>query len=79
MDWKFEKIVLPLQADGLLGPDRIGSDVGQNALLKTLEEPPAGTVIILVTTREDRLLPDPEPLPAGRIRDRSTKPRCADG
>jgi DNA polymerase III subunit delta' len=31
--------------------------VGQNALLKTLEEPPAGTVIILVTTREDRLLP----------------------
>ena len=32
-------------------------DVGQNALLKTLEEPPAGTTIILVTTREDRLLP----------------------
>lgn len=32
-------------------------DVGQNALLKTLEEPPAGTMIILVTTREDRLLP----------------------
>lgn len=31
--------------------------VGQNALLKTLEEPPAGTYIILVTTREDRLLP----------------------
>lgn len=31
--------------------------VGQNALLKTLEEPPAGTTIILVTTREDRLLP----------------------
>jgi DNA polymerase III subunit delta' len=32
-------------------------EVGQNALLKTLEEPPAGTMIILVTTREDRLLP----------------------
>ncbi len=31
--------------------------VGQNALLKTLEEPPPGTYIILVTTREDRLLP----------------------
>lgn len=31
--------------------------VGQNALLKTLEEPPPGTFIILVTTREDRLLP----------------------
>ena len=29
----------------------------QNVLLKTLEEPPAGTVIILVTTQEDRLLP----------------------
>ena len=31
--------------------------VGQNALLKTLEEPPAGTYIVLITTREDRLLP----------------------
>jgi DNA polymerase-3 subunit delta' len=30
---------------------------GQNALLKTLEEPPAGSVIILVTASEDRLLP----------------------
>lgn len=30
---------------------------GQNALLKTLEEPPAGTLIILVTDKEDRLLP----------------------
>lgn len=30
---------------------------GQNLLLKTLEEPPAGTVIILVTSSEDRLLP----------------------
>lgn len=29
----------------------------QNALLKTLEEPPSGTVLILVTTSEDRLLP----------------------
>ncbi|MEQ9455480.1 MAG: DNA polymerase III subunit [Phycisphaeraceae bacterium] len=30
---------------------------GQNTLLKTLEEPPAGTMIILVTSSEDRLLP----------------------
>ena len=30
---------------------------GQNAILKTLEEPPPGTVFILVTPREDRLLP----------------------
>lgn len=30
---------------------------GQNALLKTLEEPPAGTFIILVTSNEDLLLP----------------------
>lgn len=29
----------------------------QNALLKTLEEPPPGTMLILVTTSEDRLLP----------------------
>ena len=29
----------------------------QNAILKTLEEPPPGTVIILVTSNEDRLLP----------------------
>ncbi|MEX2673356.1 MAG: AAA family ATPase [Phycisphaeraceae bacterium] len=30
---------------------------GQNALLKTLEEPPDGTFIFLVTSHEDRLLP----------------------
>ncbi len=29
----------------------------QNALLKTMEEPPPGTVVLLVTTNEDRLLP----------------------
>ncbi len=29
---------------------------GQNAMLKTLEEPPEGTVIILITSRESRLL-----------------------
>ncbi len=31
--------------------------VGQNSLLKTLEEPPPNTYIILITAREDRLLP----------------------
>ena len=30
---------------------------GQNLLLKTLEEPPAGTYLILVTAREEKLLP----------------------
>ena len=30
---------------------------GQNALLKTLEEPPDGTFVILVTSREEQLLP----------------------
>ncbi|WP_428388626.1 ATP-binding protein [Mucisphaera sp.] len=30
---------------------------GQNTLLKTLEEPPDGTMIILVTSSEDQLLP----------------------
>jgi DNA polymerase-3 subunit delta' len=29
----------------------------QNALLKTIEEPPKGTIVILVTPSEDRLLP----------------------
>ena len=32
-------------------------DSGQNALLKTLEEPPVRTTIILVTSRDDLLLP----------------------
>ncbi len=31
--------------------------VGQNILLKALEEPPAGTYIVLVTSNEERLLP----------------------
>jgi DNA polymerase-3 subunit delta' len=31
--------------------------IGQNSLLKTLEEPPAGTFLILVTARQERLLP----------------------
>jgi DNA polymerase-3 subunit delta' len=35
----------------------ITNATSQNALLKTLEEPPPGSVIILVTAQEDRLLP----------------------
>lgn len=38
------------------GADGLEAD-GQNVLLKTLEEPPLGTVIILVTKSLDRLLP----------------------
>ncbi|MSQ90871.1 MAG: AAA family ATPase [Phycisphaerales bacterium] len=36
--------------------ERLETD-GQNVLLKTLEEPPPGTVIILITNSLDRLLP----------------------
>ncbi len=51
---------------------------GQNALLKTLEEPPVGTTLILVTSQEDRLLPTIQsrcmriafsPLPDQAVRD----------
>jgi DNA polymerase-3 subunit delta' len=37
--------------------DAPGQSQSQNALLKTLEEPPPGTVLILVTANEARLLP----------------------
>ncbi len=40
----------------LMGPP-YGSNPAQNALLKTLEEPPPGVVIMLVTSDENRLLP----------------------
>jgi DNA polymerase-3 subunit delta' len=33
------------------------SPISQNTLLKTLEEPPPGTIIILITSAEERLLP----------------------
>src|SRR5260221_3037733 len=36
--------------------DRMTED-GQSALLKTLEEPPAGAVLLLCATHEERLLP----------------------
>ena len=38
------------------GADRMNEDA-QSALLKTLEEPPAGVVIVLCADHEDRLLP----------------------
>jgi DNA polymerase-3 subunit delta' len=37
--------------------DARGAGTVQNSILKTLEEPPEGTVIILVTDSEERLLP----------------------
>jgi len=47
------KVFIVEQAELLGG----GDPAAQNALLKTLEEPPEGTVIILVTASENRLLP----------------------
>ncbi len=44
------KLFLVLEAE-------LMSEAAQNALLKTLEEPPAGTVILLVTDKPDQLLP----------------------
>jgi len=41
----------------IIDPADAMRDVSQNALLKTLEEPPAQVVIILVTDREEMLLP----------------------
>jgi DNA polymerase-3 subunit delta' len=43
-------VVLVLEAD-------LATTEAQNALLKLLEEPPSSTVIVLVTSRADRLLP----------------------
>ena len=44
------RVIVFDEADAIL-------DDGQNALLKTLEEPPAGSVLILVTSRPSSLLP----------------------
>jgi len=51
------KVFVVLEAD-------VMSDASQNALLKTLEEPPAGTTIILLCERPEQLLP-------------TTRSRCA--
>jgi DNA polymerase-3 subunit delta' len=45
-----KRVVIIDDADAMLGE-------AQNALLKTLEEPPAGSMFILVTARPDMLLP----------------------
>lgn len=47
------KVFIVDEAELLAG----GQNESQNALLKTLEEPPEGTVIFLVTSNEERLLP----------------------
>jgi len=69
-DGRFGKVFVVDEAE-LLNP------AGQNALLKTLEEPTPGTTIILVTSSEDRLLPTIRsrcqrvafvPLPADAVR-----------
>jgi DNA polymerase III subunit delta' len=44
------RVVIVDDADAMLGE-------AQNALLKTLEEPPAGSMFVLVTSRSDLLLP----------------------
>jgi DNA polymerase-3 subunit delta' len=44
------RVVIVEQADALMSE-------AQNALLKTLEEPPPGSVFVLITTRPDVLLP----------------------
>ena len=55
-----ELALLPAEASVRIGivesADRMNEDA-QNALLRTLEEPPAGTVIVLCADDEDRLLP----------------------
>jgi len=55
----------PVQAKALMGRGKVFvvreaellSTAAQNALLKTLEEPPADTYIVLLSTAKDRLLP----------------------
>jgi DNA polymerase-3 subunit delta' len=50
----------PLRGHGkvfIIDEAELLQEEGQNALLKTLEEPPPGTYIVLVTTDERRLLP----------------------
>jgi hypothetical protein len=42
-EWKFEKMVLPLQSDGLLGSDRIGERV------KVMKCPATGEYVMFMT------------------------------
>jgi len=60
-----QALIEPVQLKAQMGPRKVFivdeaelmAVAGQNVLLKTLEEPPAGTFIILVTAHEQRLLP----------------------
>lgn len=52
MNWKFEKIVLPRQKDGLLGPNRIGERV------KVMKCPTTGEFVMYMHT-DDRKYNDP--------------------
>jgi DNA polymerase-3 subunit delta' len=55
-----EMALAPLEAPGrvalVLGADLLGEEAA-NALLKTLEEPPEGAVLVLTTTRPEAVLP----------------------
>lgn len=53
----FKTPVLSKEKVFIIDEAELLDEAGQNALLKTLEEPPLGTTLILVTCREDLLLP----------------------
>ena len=74
------KVVVLVSAEQL-------NESAQNAFLKTLEEPPAGTLLLLLATGMERLLPTIRsrcsrvqfgPLPRGMITDRLVKERKLD-
>ncbi len=52
MNWKFEKVVLPLQKDGLLGPNRVGERV------KVMKCPQTGEFVMYMHA-DDRKYMDP--------------------
>jgi hypothetical protein len=52
MNWKFEKIVLPVQSDGLLGPNRVGERV------KVMRCPHTGEFVMFMHA-DDRKYTDP--------------------
>ncbi len=52
----FKPFVAPLRVTVLANAERM-TEAAQNCLLKTVEEPPSGTVLILTTAFPDHLLP----------------------
>ena len=48
IDWKFERIVLPVQEDGLLGPNRVGERV------KVMKSPKTGEFVMFMHTDDMR-------------------------